>query len=154
MCYNFYPVYFHYEVVTNTAYFSALCELYHALMRVQKNLQADCFAFNGFSFSGDCLEVERLLPLVLRFVWRVEARHLYACLRVAPYPLLHYVAKQLPAYCGLLSWHVNSYNIRYYLFSYMQKYKKETKEDGQKRTCDLHRQQAQNKLLIKKDSGA
>jgi hypothetical protein len=32
------------------------------------------------------------LPLVLGLVWRIEARHLYAGLRVGPDPLLHVVA--------------------------------------------------------------
>ena len=89
-------VYFHYQVVPYSADLFRLCELHHTLMLVQEHTEADGFAADDFALASNGAEVERLLPLVLRFLWRVEARHLAAGTRVSPRPLLHVVTELLP----------------------------------------------------------
>ena len=99
MGYYTHAVHFHYQVVPYSAHLAALGELHHTLLAVKEHLQADCFAADDLALAGDGAEVERLLSLVLCFLWRVEARHLHACLGVRPRPLLHIVAKLLPGDC-------------------------------------------------------
>ena len=96
MSYHSDPVDFHDQVIPYSAHLAALCELHHALPAVEEHFEANCFAADDFALAGDGSEVERLLPLVLGFVWRVEARHLAASARVAPRPLLHVVSELLP----------------------------------------------------------
>ena len=87
---------FHDQVIPYPSDLAALDELHHALPAVKENLQADCFAADDLALAGDGAEVERLLSPVLRFVGRVEARHLAARAGVPPRPLLHVVAELLP----------------------------------------------------------